>query len=81
MLWVLKRTVSKHMFKLMGKKMITILHSKMLLNWAYVQICLIMAQSLALQVPERIFSKKLILKKISRQQKSTLNFPGCNELR
>ena len=32
MLWVLKRTVSKHMLRLMNKKMFTILHSKCLLN-------------------------------------------------
>ena len=49
MLWVLKRTVSmrrffyqdgsfehpRHMFKLMNKKIIAILHSKILLNWPY----------------------------------------------
>ena len=42
MFWVLKRTVSissfehpKHMVKLIGKKMITILHSKGLINLTY----------------------------------------------
>ena len=46
MLWVLKRTVSmrrffkhpKHMLKMMGKKIITILHAKILLNWTYVYV-------------------------------------------
>ena len=43
MLWVLKRTVSmrrffehpKHMFGLLGKKIIAFLRSKILLNWTY----------------------------------------------
>ena len=31
---------------------------------------------LSIGIPERIFQKKLILKKISRQQKSMKNYPG-----
>ena len=47
MLWVLKRNVSmrrffehpKHMFKLIGKKIIAILRLKNVLTWPYDSVC------------------------------------------
>ena len=38
MLWVLKKNHLKHMYKLMDKKIIIILCSKILPNWPYVNV-------------------------------------------
>ena len=58
MLWVLKRTVSsRHMFKLMDKKIITILLKLFLLNWpnvSFLFFLLIMLQIKWASMPENL---------------------------